>query len=103
MRLYKCGEAAAAAASFMDVKGYYLLTSFPFTAIIQQAGNCFYFDVWSRQTEPNPALLQPQQPVSGSFMDTWTLKDAEPAKGRDTCCKCAALSTILFWGEGTAC
>lgn len=68
-RLYKCGEAAAA---FMDVKGYYLLMLLPFTAIIQQTGNCFYFDVWSRQTDTNPELLQLQLPVSGSFMDTWT-------------------------------
>lgn len=70
MRLYKCGGAAAAA--FMDVKGYYLLMLLPFTAIIQQTGNCFYFDVWSRQTDTNPELLQLQLPVSGSFMDTWT-------------------------------
>lgn len=54
MRLYKCEEAAAAA--FMDAKGYYLLTLLPFTAIIQQTGNCFYFAVWSRQTDTNPEL-----------------------------------------------
>lgn len=97
MRLYKRGEAAAAAAAaFMDVKGYYLLTLLPFTAIIQQTGNCFYFDVWSRQTDTNPELSQLQQPVSGSFIDTWT-PYAELARGRDTCCKCVTLSTILFW------
>lgn len=68
MRLYKCGAAAAAAAAaFMDVKGYYLLMLLPFTAIIQQTGNCFYFGVWSRQTDTNPKLSQLQRVSLGVF------------------------------------
>lgn len=71
MRLYKCGGAAAAtAAMFMDVKGYYLLMLLPFTAIIQQTGNCFYFGVWSRQTDTNPELSQLQWVSLGGLLRT---------------------------------